>query len=248
MDLKAVHLLMGQFAAVKTVSMQKVPGRPHIDTGTVKICIEVKKPIPNIVYYEGVPLTLGYRGVEQICRHCLEPGHEQRDCKASLCENCHSRFHAARNCPKPCRVCTGDHSILSCSAKGSVEEAAASDNIEMEVSTDASVPVSSPVNLPEAQAAPMVVEDTAPVPAPPVETGNSNKVDDKIEEDCSKLDSRKQSISSVRTRSKTSRNSKGSEGESSSDVSAAAGSRSGREGRPSKRACRRRRKNRKARA
>ncbi|XP_023243507.1 uncharacterized protein LOC111641555 [Centruroides sculpturatus] len=134
--------------------------------------------------------TLGYRGVERICRHCLEPGHEQRDCKASLCDNCHSRYHASRSCPKPCRVCSGDHNILSCTSKGSVEEAAASDNIEMEVSVDASVSISPSIDLPEAQAAPMVIGETDPVPAPSVETGNSDKIVNKVDEDSSKLDSR----------------------------------------------------------
>lgn len=55
LDIKVVRLVLRQYGTVRSVVREKVPGFPQYYSGRIRVLMEVKKEIPNVVYVEGSP-------------------------------------------------------------------------------------------------------------------------------------------------------------------------------------------------
>ncbi|KAH7934886.1 hypothetical protein HPB52_001828 [Rhipicephalus sanguineus] len=126
---EALTQALSPYGKVLHITRGLMGSRPTVTTGTWYVRMEMKSssPVPNYLRVAGHRVTCDYKGIQRVCRRCVESGHFRMNCTAPFSGRCGTYGHDGKGCSLLCRRCADPHDTVACTIRRSYSEAASKD-------------------------------------------------------------------------------------------------------------------------
>lgn len=95
---KALKLRLQSNGEVFRMTRGRYSTCTHVETGIRYVKMGIDDPIPSFIRFGRRLVRASYQGQEQMCRKCIQPGHQAKDCHTKFCFNCEHVGHEAPDC------------------------------------------------------------------------------------------------------------------------------------------------------
>ena len=170
-------LLLSKYGKVFSRTLGKLQEFPGVLNGLRHLRMDIHTPIPSYLRFGKFLLRVYYDGQPKTCRKCNASDQLGKDCNNTVCFNCDTIGHTARECEESVRCCickSEEHMAIDCPHSWSRRSASQRDAARKATESLATQEVDEPPESPEVPAPLM----TSPVLDEPEATNSSSEESD----------------------------------------------------------------------